>query len=286
MKQSSAPTVCVVVTTYNKPEYLRNTLQQILCQSRQPDQVIVADDGSDDDTRKVCQEFSEKLTAFQHVWHVDEGFRKCVILNKALLACSSDYVVFIDDDCLCPPWFLENHLRAARSGGFTVGSSVHFSEAATALILSNSSEFSRFLSSSTMAKMDKVNTKFLGKWLKLFFRAFAAGKTFANVMDKAYLGSGVFRGGNSGAWRKDLERVNGFDNGMTYGHEDREVGERLKNSGLVCRQVRYSAANFHLNHPRPYADPLRKEMQLKKCVKVRKEGLVTCEDGLTQTLLT
>ncbi|MET0225809.1 MAG: galactosyltransferase-related protein, partial [Dokdonella sp.] len=53
----------------------------------------------------------------------------------------------------------------------------------------------------------------------------------------------------------DLVRVNGFDERMTYGGEDLELGERLANAGVTGKQIRFSAVCIHLDHARGYVKP-------------------------------
>ncbi len=271
-------TVSVVVATYNKPAYLRSTLAWLDRQNHRPNQIVVADDGSQAETRMVCEEF----TGLRHVWHEDNGFQKCDILNKAIEVCTSDYVIFIDDDCLCPTWFVENHMRVAEKRSFTVGSSVNLSEQVTERLLKGESTFADFLAKPALSKMQDLEIGARGGWLKLFFRVFLMGKPLATLADRIYLGRGVFRGGNSGAWLSDLKRVNGFNNDMVYGHEDREIGERLKNAGCACKQVRYAAVNFHMYHERPYADSTIKESQRAIYRRARSEKIVECKNGLRQ----
>ena len=49
--------------------------------------------------------------------------------------------------------------------------------------------------------------------------------------------------------------VNGFDERMQYGGQDRELGERLFNLGIKSKQIRYSAVCIHLDHKRGYKTP-------------------------------
>ena len=50
----------------------------------------------------------------------------------------------------------------------------------------------------------------------------------------------------------DLVGINGFDERMAYGGQDRELGERLRNAGIASRQIRYSTICVHLDHDRPW----------------------------------
>lgn len=62
----------------------------------------------------------------------------------------------------------------------------------------------------------------------------------------------TWNGHNASGWRSDILQANGFDERMQYGGEDRELGERLFNSGLRSKQIRYSAICVHLDHARGY----------------------------------
>jgi hypothetical protein len=61
-----------------------------------------------------------------------------------------------------------------------------------------------------------------------------------------------WNGHNSSGWKADLMAVNGFNNEMKYGGEDRELGERLFHLGVKSKQIRYSAVCVHLEHARGY----------------------------------
>ena len=272
--------VCVIVATYNKPRYLKAVLQQLFLQDHLPNQIVIADDGSGNDTQTVLDELSNSHSNLVHVWHEDKGFQKCQILNKAISATDKQYIVFIDDDCLCPPWFISAHLDEARSNAFTVGSSVNLASDLTDKLLSGELCFKKFLDSGTLEKMRHVETKSRGGFWKLFFRTALTGKLLGKFFDRTYLGRGVFRGGNSGAWREDLVKINGFNNDMVYGHEDREIGERIRNLGRQCRQVRYYGANFHLDHDRSYADPEQKRRQRNMCKLARRQGTTAIPRGI------
>ena len=95
-------TIGVIISTYNNPAWLEKTLWGYLCQDRMADEIIIADDGSGEETRMLIERY-KKLLPIKHVWHEDDGFRKTVILNKAIVAATADYLVFTDQDCVPKP---------------------------------------------------------------------------------------------------------------------------------------------------------------------------------------
>ena len=75
---------------------------------------------------------------------------------------------------------------------------------------------------------------------------------FARVMNVVTPRAPTFNGCNSSCWRKDAIAVNGYDERIRYGGQDREFGLRLQNNGIRPRQIAYSAIVLHLDHDRPY----------------------------------
>ena len=74
----------VIITTYNSEEWLRKVLIGYAVQTETDFEVVIADDGSNTNTKKVTESFSNKFHyPINHVWHEDKGFRKSEILNIA-----------------------------------------------------------------------------------------------------------------------------------------------------------------------------------------------------------
>ena len=114
--------ISVIVTTYNRPDALTLVLHGLAAQTDSNFEVIVADDGSNDDTRQMIHRFqSESQLVLKQVWHEDEGFRAAAIRNKAVAASEGDYLVFLDGDCMVFPDFLAEHVRLREPRRFTTG---------------------------------------------------------------------------------------------------------------------------------------------------------------------
>ena len=85
-------TIGVIISTYNNPRWLEKTLWGYACQTMPADEIIIADDGSTEDTRLLVERFAETLP-IKYVWHEDKGFRKTKILNRALAEAMAYFVV-------------------------------------------------------------------------------------------------------------------------------------------------------------------------------------------------
>ena len=85
----------IIISTYNSEEWLHKVLLGYTIQNENDFEIIVADDGSTDKTKIIVASFTAKFKhPIQHVWHEDKGFRKCRILNSAILKSNSDYLLF------------------------------------------------------------------------------------------------------------------------------------------------------------------------------------------------
>src|SRR5437867_2951219 len=81
--------ISLIVSTYNRPEALTKVFAGLRRQTVLPGEMIVADDGSHDATRRLIAEWKRRLDLpVHHVWHEDLGFRKTTILNRATAAAS------------------------------------------------------------------------------------------------------------------------------------------------------------------------------------------------------
>jgi glycosyltransferase involved in cell wall biosynthesis len=97
--------VTVLMATFNRAGYIRESLESILGQSRPPAQVIVIDDGSMDGTREVLRPY---LSQIEYV-HKENG-GKSSALNLGLPRVTAEYVWVFDDDDIALPHALESHL--------------------------------------------------------------------------------------------------------------------------------------------------------------------------------
>ena len=112
----------IIISTYNSEEWLHKVLLGYAIQSEKDFEVVVADDGSTHKTNDVIDSFKDKFQhPILHVWHEDKGFRKCRILNSAILTSHSDYLLFTDGDCIPRKDFVANHLKEKEPGFFLSG---------------------------------------------------------------------------------------------------------------------------------------------------------------------
>lgn len=260
INSTKIPKISIVISTYNSEEWLEKVLWGFNCQTFKDLEVVIADDGS----RNKTKELIEKMAAdvfydIIHVWQKDDGFQKSKILNKAIVECGSDYIIMTDGDCIPREDFVQVHYFNRKKGFFISGGyymlPMNISKLVTKEDVAKQRCFNiRWLKEQGIPKTFKNN--------KLTARGLISG--LLNLLTPT---NASWNGHNSSGWKKDIQNVNGFDERMQYGGQDRELGERLFNFGIKSKQLRYSAVCVHLDHKRGYKTP----ESIAKNVAIRKE---------------
>ncbi|WP_299395480.1 glycosyltransferase family 2 protein [uncultured Gelidibacter sp.] len=266
----------VIISTYNQPEWLTKVLWGYEQQTEKNFEILIADDGSGEATKHLIDSFIKfSSLSIQHIWQEDDGFQKTKILNKAILKAKSDYLIFTDGDCIPRNDFVATHLKLRKEHTFLSGGYFKLPED-----ISNS-----------ISKNDIENQNcFSLEWLqeKGLKKTFKSNKLTASGFKAWFLNTftptkATFDGMNVSGWKALILRVNGFDERMKYGGEDREVGERLMNIGVKFKQIRYSAICVHLHHSRPYKDEeaLKQNQLIRKFTK--KNNIKATDFGINAT---
>lgn len=236
----------VIVSTYRSPEWLEKVLWGYLAQTHRHFELLVADDGSPDETARVIARYSQEGIPMHHVWQRDRGFRKSRILNRAIVRAGEEYLVFTDGDLIPRADFLAVHAGLAAKGRFLSGGCVRLPMGVSRAITREDVAEGRVFAAAWLRARGGGGAR---GWTKLVVPAFAAA-----AADRLTTTRPTWNGGNASGWRRDLIAANGFDERMGYGGQDRELGRRLENAGVRGRGIRYRALCVHLDHARGYAD--------------------------------
>lgn len=265
----------VIFSTYNSPEWLEKTLWGMLAQEHRNFEILIADDGSTKETRRridaLRPEFDQAGIAVRHLWQHDEGFRKCRILNKAILAASGDYLVFTDGDCVCRSDFLAVHARRSEPGHWLSGSYYKLPMETSLLICRDDIATGRCFERNWLISHGLPES---GPRLKL-----TQNQALARWLNHLTPTACNLKGSNASGWREDILKVGGFDERMQWGGLDRELGVRLSNAGIKARHVRYDAVCLHLDHSRGYKDPLQVAANRALRLTVAREGITYTAHG-------
>ncbi|MGF1644541.1 MAG: glycosyltransferase family 2 protein [Thiotrichales bacterium] len=270
--------VSVILSTYNSPKWLEKVLWGYAQQTHREFEVVIADDGSKPDTKDLIDRMrGETHLDITHVWQKDAGFRKCRILNKAILQATADYLLISDGDCIPRRDFVEVHVRNAAPGYFLSGTYYKLPMSTSELIdkvdiLSGQCFDLNWLLAHGLPRKPYRNLRL------------TATDTQARILHRLTTTRCNFKGSNASLWRNDALAINGFDERMEWGGLDREFGVRLVNNGIRPRRVWYTAVCIHLDHARGYKNPAIVEANRSLRKTVAREKLIRTEHGITQLL--
>lgn len=201
-----------------------------------PNEVVVADDGSTEETAAAIRQFRERAPfPVEHVWQEHQGFRAARIRNEAIKASTGEYIVLLDGDCVVDRHFVSDHLALAETGCFVQGKRVFIQEKAV-------NAFSQRDANSAVALLRLAKAGQIANVHHLL------RIPFIPALKSRHLKS--IKSCNMGFFRTDVLAVNGFNEDYVgWGHEDSDLACRFFKYGLSKKVHVARAICFHLWHP-------------------------------------
>jgi len=233
--------IAVIVTTYNSPAALAAVLDGYIAQDSHDFDLIVADDGSTGDTRRLIEGYAGRVPfPLNHVWQEDRGFRAAAIRNRALAATGADYVIFTDGDCIPSRNFVAQHRRLAEPGRYLSGNRVLLSARLTERVLRERLPIQEWSGRQWLRAWFARDAKRIWPLLML------PDGAFRKLRPRRWYGVKTC---NLSAWRRDLLAVNGLDETYSgWGLEDSDLVIRLLHADVRHKSARFAAPVFHLWH--------------------------------------
>ncbi|AWC23030.1 Chondroitin polymerase [Aminobacter sp. MSH1] len=267
----------VIISTYNSPLWLQKVLWGYFAQDRHDFELVIADDGSSDETREMLAAMAPNSPVpIAHVWQPDEGFQKCRILNKAIAVAQGERILLTDGDCVPRRDFVEVHTRLAQPDRFLTGGYFklppNVSKALTQDDIAGQQAFNAFW-------LMRHGLPFTSKLLKV-----VATSPFDEWLNRLTPARPTWNGHSASCLRSQAIQINGFNEDMQYGGLDVEFGLRLRHVGIEPRHIRYSAIALHLHHGHGYVTQGMKERSHGVKENTRHNRLTWAERGLSQWL--
>jgi glycosyltransferase involved in cell wall biosynthesis len=240
--------VSVVTTTYNRPDALRAVLDALAVQDDPRFEVVIADDGSREDTHAMLAACASEaprapgLERLVHAWHPDDGFRAAAARNMAVAASRGEYLVFLDGDCVPRPDFVSRHRALAERGYMVTGSRVLMSPELTADVLAGRLD-------GPLAR--RPLSWWIGQRLRRRANKALPLLRFPDSPLRRYRSVAWRRvkSCNLAIWRDDYAAVDGFDESFVgWGHEDADLVLRLARHGVKRKGGAFSTEVLHLWH--------------------------------------
>lgn len=235
--------ISVLTTIYNRPEHLRLLLAALAAQKRPPDEIVVADDGSDAATVAALGRLLPACgIAARTVRQEKDGYRLAAARNLAVRAATGDYLLFLDCDVVPLSETVAVHERRAEPRRLLCGHRALLDEAATNALFAA-------LPAPEEADWEVAWRSADDRELRAAARRFARHAALRN-WHLARPHKPKLLGCHFSLFREDAERVNGFDeNFVGWGYEDDDFARRLYQAGVEPRSVIAEARALHLWHP-------------------------------------
>lgn len=257
----------LIITTYNWWQALELSLLSALNQKLLPSEIVVADDGSTEETGRLVEKIAKHSPVpIIHSWQEDKGFRSARSRNKAIAKASGDYIIQIDGDMVLGKRFIKDHVSCAKPGHFIQGSRVILSESRTREML-ETGDITLFLFSRGLEnRKNSIRSKLLSQ---LFSKN-------ANFLE------GI-RACNCSFWKQDALDINGFNEDYAgWGREDSDFASRLMNKGVRRLTIKFLTTAYHLHHDMCSRENLKRNNDM--LTKTISEKTTRCQNGISKYL--
>lgn len=253
------PEASVIIGAYDSLPYLKLCIRALERQTFRDFEALVADDGSGPEVGAWLRA-RKSFFPLRHVWQEKRGFRKCRILNRAVMEARGRYIVFLDADCIVARDFLDVHFRSRRRGEFLGGRRVMMGIPVSERVTAEMVDRGYFDGPTLWGLYHSLrgDLRYYEEALRPLYRL--RGNSPFSLL-----------GCNFSIHREDLLSVNGFDEEYEHrgGGEDTDVSYRLEKAGFAMRSVRYRAIQFHLGHERSGSKDISAGMFRAKKARIR-----------------
>jgi glycosyltransferase involved in cell wall biosynthesis len=261
------PSISLIIAVYKNIAALDLIFTALDKQRFTDFEVIIAEDNKSQDMadylslRRQVSNF-----AIKHISQPDLGFQKNKALNKSVTLTASDYIVFIDGDCIPHYDFLWAHFQNKEKNTALFGRRVMLSPRLTTALYQGDKKLP------------------LRIWTMLTYGCqklkYAIYLPFSHSSRKDLTG---IWGCNWSIYKQNLIAINGFDEDYVKPGigEDTDIEYRLLASGVKLKRIKHKAIQYHLHHKVGYTDTLDNEQLMKEKITL---GAIFCQRGLSQYL--
>jgi glycosyltransferase involved in cell wall biosynthesis len=257
----------LILPTYNWASALELVLLSLKNQTQLPDEVIIADDGSTEETKLLIEAYKKDFSIpLKHLWHEDNGSTKEVILNKAVAIAQGDYIIQLDGDCIMHRRFIEDHISAIEENTYLFGSRVSLKEHLVP----------------ELYQKKKIKFSFLTKGLIKRARGLRI-PVLAKCYKRDPIMSKKVRGCNFSFWKQDFINVNGYNEDMVgWGRDDTELVLRMVYNKVCGKRLKFRGIVYHIWHKQASKAGLNINDKIQANTMSNK--LVWCENGIDKYL--
>jgi len=232
----------LIISVYKNTLFLNAVLASLRYQTRKPDEVIVSEDGDSREMQEFLAGYESDLTLI-HLTQKDRGWRKNEALNRAIVAASGDYLIFIDGDCVLHTHFIENHVRLACQKDILAGKRVKLGPLFSSELQKTPVPCFQRSILGRIRQLRKDGAQFVEEALYIPLNS------LSNAIIRM-LGISSIKGCNFSCYKEAMLAINGFDEDYTRPAvgEDIDLIWRFKGMGYRIVSVKHFAVQYHLYH--------------------------------------
>ena len=266
------PKASVIISVYKDTEALNSVLNGLDRQTEQNFEIIVTEDCESDEMATFLADYKTRNN-FYHLTQPDDGWRKTLAVNRAIVSAKAKYLMFLDGDCIPNKNFVADHLATAEQGKFLTGRRVYLGPIFSKW-LRKAPNLVSFLENRLIFLLlliplhfDKVRSYEVG--LPSRFFQWLRGKKLVGVI-----------GCNFSCYKEDMYAINGYNEDLPgVGAEDSDLQWRFEGLGMASKSVKFLIPVYHLYH-----EHLRHgyEDNLVIINKNRKANAYICKNGIVK----
>lgn len=270
----------IIVSVYKDTDSLDIILESLSEQTIVPNEVIISEDGDSKEMSEyipIAQERYVNLN-IQHLFQEDIGWRKNRALNRAIVAASHEYLIFIDGDCVPYSTFIEGHLKSASTNTVLCGKRFEMGPKISERVKRRELKVS---------KIEKNFLWYLPSLLKDDVRHPEDGLLFkpngwiSQLIHKRYVRHIV--GCNFSCFKEDFLKINGFDETYVLPCEGEDVDPswRFREVGVDLKSCRNVANIAHIYHKKRFGND---EGAVNRAImeKSKKMNAFYCKNGINK----
>lgn len=228
----------IIITVYNRSYLLRKALLSLQNQSVKPDELILSDDGSDED---IISDIKEIVKDFEFpvkfVKQANKGFRLAKCRNNGVRSSTGDFLIFIDQDIIHTKNLLQTFISNQKDKRFLTSTRVYLSKEQSEKITEE-----KIVEDNYAHIIEENQREELGKQYRKDKIYYYLHKL--RLKDKPSL-----RGFYHAINREDFIAINGYDEKyIGWGNEDDDICRRLYKIGVEGFNPIFSEYPLHLYH--------------------------------------
>lgn len=250
----------IIISIYSNTRALKVVLDSLKIQTEQNFEIIISEDAEHEHVKEFCQTYNF-IHDYQHLTQPDVGWRKNQALNKAIRAAKSDWLIFIDGDCVLHPRFVEFHLSLSGTKNIVAGKRVKLNDELSELLLQDVANY-QAIEKSLIRKLlfgNKQGIGFIEEGI------FIDSKSWLGFIPKLRKMSQL-KGCNMSFSKTAIEAINGFDEEYLLPAigEDIDLTWRFQAAGFHLVSARNLAVQYHLNHKENWTDQSENSLMMKR----------------------